>query len=336
MKIVIVGAGITGLYLAWKLSQKGEEVIVFEKKGKIGKEVCSGLFSERIFDFIPESKKLIQNEIKEVLIHFPRKTSKIIFKKSFFVMSHYKLDNLVAHLAQNSGAKIILNNKIDDFPKEFDPHTKRGQGAEGTKINEVSPRYGVGVDRTIGCDGANSVIRRELNLSEPRFFLAIQGFLEKKDNSNYLETWATNSGFIWRIPRGENIEYGIMEDFKKAKNYFDRFLKEKKIYLLKRKAAIIPQTLVPIIPKNSKITLCGDATGLTKPWSGGGVVWSLISADILLKNFPDFIKYKKEVNKFFLPKIIFSKIIKKTVYFSRSNFPWLLPKEINIEGDFLF
>ena len=127
-----------------------------------------------------------------------------------------------------------------------------------------------------------------------------------------------------------------MEDIKKAKNYFDKFLKEKKIYLIRKKAGIIPQTFKPIIPKNSKITLCGDAVVLTKPWSGGGVIWSLISADILLKNFPDFIKYKKEVDKFFLPKIIISKAIKKIVYFSGRNFPWLLPKEVNIEGDFLF
>jgi len=47
MKVAIVGGGTSGLYLAWKLSQKGEEVVVFEKKKKIGKEVCSGLFSER-------------------------------------------------------------------------------------------------------------------------------------------------------------------------------------------------------------------------------------------------------------------------------------------------
>lgn len=321
MRIAIIGAGITGLYLSWKLSKKGEDVVVFEKKGKIGKEVCSGLFSERIFDFIPESKKLIENEIKEVLIHFLHphiknlgvgtgKTSRIVFKKSFFVINHYKLDNLVANLAQNSGAKIILNYSVSSLPSEF--------------------------HRVIGCDGANSVMRRKLNLSEPRFFLSIQGFLEEKDSSCSLETWATDSGFIWRIPRGENIEYGIMEDPTKAKNYFDKFLKEEKIYLQGKKAAIIPQTLIPIIPKNSKITLCGDAAGLTKPWSGGGVIWSLISADILLKNFPDFIKYKKEVNKFFLPKIIFSKMVKKLVYFSGTNFPWLLPKKVKIEGDFLF
>ena len=75
--------------------------------------------------------------------------------------------------------------------------------------------------------------------------------------------------------------------------------------------------------------------GLTKPWSGGGVIWSLFAANILLKNFPDFIKYQKEVKKFFLPKIILSKIAKKLVYFFGFKIPWLLPKNFKIEGDFL-
>ena len=62
MKVAIIGAGICGLYLALKLSESGSEVTVFEKKEKIGKEVCSGLVSERILDFIPESQKLIQGD----------------------------------------------------------------------------------------------------------------------------------------------------------------------------------------------------------------------------------------------------------------------------------
>ena len=84
MKIAIIGAGITGLYLAWKLAEKGEEVVVFEKKEKIGKEVCSGLFSERILKFVPESRNLIKNQIEYTLIYFPKKTLKIRFSKPFF------------------------------------------------------------------------------------------------------------------------------------------------------------------------------------------------------------------------------------------------------------
>jgi len=96
---------------------------------------------------------------------------------------------------------------------------------------------------------------------------------------------------------------------------------------------LIPQGLM--IPESEKITLCGDAAGLTKPWSGGGVIWGLTSAEILLKNFPDFLKYQKEMKKTFLPKIIFSKIATKIVYLLGFNFPWILPKNVKIESDFL-
>ena len=60
LKVAIIGAGIIGLYLGWKLSEKGHQVTIFEKRGKIGKEACSGLFSERLLQFIPESQKLVQ------------------------------------------------------------------------------------------------------------------------------------------------------------------------------------------------------------------------------------------------------------------------------------
>jgi len=307
MKIAIIGAGISGLYLAWKLSERNNEVIVFEKKKRIGKEVCSGLFSEKIFNFIPESKNLIQNEIEYCLIHFPKRTLKIRFSKKLLLMDHSELDNLVANLAKKAGAKIFLGQGINFIPEGF--------------------------ERIIGCDGALSQIRKILDLNDPIFNLGIQGFVKKKDYSNFVETWPTKLGFIWKIPRGREIEYGIIERKNKAKEVFEKFLKENRINLEKEKSALVPQGLV--IPRNSKITLCGDSTGITKPWSGGGVIWSLISANILLKNFPDFLKYKKELEKFFKPKIIFSKFVKQMVYFLGFNLPFILPKEFKIEEDFL-
>jgi flavin-dependent dehydrogenase len=307
MRIAIIGGGVCGLYLASKLAEKGEDVTVFEQRKEIGKQTCSGLFSERIFDYIPESKKLIQNEIDYTLIHFPKKSVKILFSKKFFVMSHSELDKLVARIAKESGVKIVLNHQIKLLPSGF--------------------------DKIIGCDGAKSFTRKALNLREPNFRLAIQGFIKKQDNSNFVETWAINQGFIWKIPRGQEIEYGILTNPKNACILFNEFLHKNNLKLDRTSAAMVSQGLSK--PHNGAITLCGEAMVGTKPWSGGGVIWGLRSCDLLLKHFPDFSAYEKETKSVFTREILFSELFTKLVYFFGFNFPWILPRKASIDGDYL-
>lgn len=310
MRVAIVGAGIIGLYLAWKLSESGHKVTVFEKKEKIGKEACSGLFSERILKFIPQSQKLIQNQIDSVLIHFPKKTLNVRFSKKFFVMSHLELDNLVANLVRKAGAEITLNHNVteSDFVTDF--------------------------DKIIGCDGAHSFVRKSLGFKDASFRLGILGFVPEKDSADHVETWPVKQGFIWKIPRGRETEYGIITKPKKAQKIFEKFLEKNNIKIERLVSAMIPQGF--LIPKNPSITLCGDAAGLTKPWSGGGVIWGLAAVEILLKNFPDFLTYRRNMKKFFLPKIIFSRTAIKIAYFLGFKAPWLLPKNLKIESDYLF
>ncbi len=307
MRVAIIGGGVCGLYLAWKLAENGNNITVFEQKSEIGKQTCSGLFSQRIFDYIPQSEKLIQNEIDCALIHFPQKTVKVLFSPKFFVISHFELDKLVAEYAEKAGVKIVLNRQIKVFPSGF--------------------------DRIIGCDGARSFTRKKLNLQEPYLRLAIQGFVNKRDNSNFVETWAVRNGFIWKIPRGGTIEYGIITELRSAREIFQGFLAKNNLKLDKISAAVVSQGLSK--PHNSAITLCGEAIAGTKPWSGGGAIWGLKSCDLLIRHFPDFFAYERAVKKFFAPKIFFSKLCAKIVYFLGFNIPWILPRKIRIEGDYL-
>jgi len=348
MKVAIIGAGINGLYLAWKLSEKGHSVEVFEKKEKIGKRACSGLFSERILEFIPQSQKLIQNQIKSVSIRLPKKTLKVEFSKKLLVIDHFKLDNLVADLAEKTGAKIslkynITRSDIVTFQKgveEDKSSSSPTSSIERSRKSKSSFDFANArvFDRIIGCDGPNSIVRKNLGLPEPKYLLAMQGFLSTcaqnfGADTDFVDAWPKKQGFIWKIPRGMDTEYGIIGEPKKVKEDFENFLKENNIQAEGIVSGAIPQTFS--IPSNSTITLCGDAAGLCKPWSGGGVIWGLIAAELLLKNFPDFLRYKKEVKRIFLPKIIFSKIATKIVYFSLFKMPWILPKNNKIESDFL-
>ena len=306
-KVAIIGAGICGLYLSQKLSEKGFKVTVFEKKKKIGKHACSGLFSQKILNFIPESKRIIQNRIKYALLHFPKKTIRLDFTEDFLVMEHYKLDKLVARLLDKEKVNIVLDKRIDSLPEDF--------------------------DRIIGCDGAHSQTRKLLGIKDCDYQIGIQGFVDKEDFSDFVEVWPTKEGFVWKIPRGARIEYGIIENTKNAKMLLDQFLEKNDIQLEEIISAFIPQGLR--VSFNDKITLCGDAAGLTKPWSGGGVIWGLVAADFLLKNFPNLVKYKVDLERFFLPRIFLSRIATKIVYFVGFRFSFLIPKRIKVENDFL-
>lgn len=308
MKIAIIGAGINGLYIGRKLAEAKNDVTIFEKKKEIGNNVCSGLFSKRLLDFIPEAGKLVKNRINSVKIHFPKKTIEVSFSKDFLVIDHSELDKLAAELAKKGGARILLNSGVKEIPE--------------------------GYDAIIGCDGYDSAVRKSLKLDSPSLRLGIQGFSAEKSNLDFVEVWPKKSGFLWKIPRGSETEYGAIANVFTASWLFRSFVKKMNVSLGPIKSKLIPQGL--IIPDDEKNTLCGDAAGLTKPWSGGGVIWGLFAADMLLKHFPDFKKYKEEADSFFKKKIWISKIAIKLVYFFGFNFPWVMPTRNRIESDFLF
>jgi len=309
-KVAIIGAGTIGLYLAWKLSELGHKVSVFEKNKTIENKTCSGLISERLRNFIPLDESFVEHQIDSCLIHFPQKTIALNFKLKFLVVDRQKLNEKITELDREAGAEIVFGNLINEIPKGF--------------------------DKIIGCDGALSKIREKLLLAQSQLRFGVQAFLPQPNSANYVETWPTKDGFCWKIPRGTQTEYGTLGSLKSTKKDFENFGKKQKIGFdqSELKSALIPQGL--ILPKDKNITLCGDAAGLTKPWSGGGVIWGLTAANILIKNFPDFEKYSKEVDKFFGPKIFWGRLSNRAVHFFGNNLPFLIPSKNTVDNDFLF
>ena len=307
MKIAIVGGGICGLYLAFKLGER-ENVFLFEKKEKIGNKACSALVSERIFHFLPEAKKIIKHKIKGVCIHFPLKKIFIDFKRDFFVFKREDLEDLLLFLAQKR-SKIYFSKEIKTIPSGF--------------------------QRVIFADGALSFSQKFLLKGFKKIYLGIQGFEEREDFSQITEVFPTKNGFIWKIPRGKDREWGIVEKKENAFKIFNHFLNEKKIKIKNKKASFISQGFLFLKDKQKKYAVVGEARGLVKPWSFGGIIWGLNCCEILLKNFPDFLNYEKEIKKTFFFQYLFSEFLKKIVYFAGFHFPYLFfLKKYEIDGDF--
>ena len=317
MKIGIVGCSINGSYLAWKLS-KEHEVIVFEKNKNIGEKPCSGLISERIWNFIPKNEELIENCIDNAVIHFHKKSVKLKFHPRMLVIDRKLLDQYVTELAIKNGAKVFLNNEVK---KVYFFKNKKPQ-ILADKVYEF--------DYLIGCDGFNSIVRKSVGIPEPDYKLGIYTYKSKKSESNTVDVYPSKNGFAWVIPRGSRIEYGVLENMNAAKEFFNRFCKSKRIKPEKIRSHVIPRGLIRA--SNGKIALCGDAIGLTKPTSSGGIIWGLTACDILLKDFPNFKKYDNDVKRFFEPKIFFSKL----ALFLGKNLYTLSPKEVWFDSDILY
>jgi len=320
-RVGIAGCSINGSYLAWKLS-KENEVIVFEKNKVIGEKPCSGLISERIWNFIPKNDDLVENVIDEAIVHFPKKSIKLKFHPRMLVINRKLLDQYIFNLAKENGANILLNNEVK---KVYFFKNKKPQ-LLADKVYEF--------DYLIGCDGFNSIVRKAIGVREPKYKLGIYTYRSKKDKSNFVDVYPSENGFAWVIPRGSSIEYGLLEDVDKAKDKFNKFCKSKRIKPDKIYSHIIPEGLVKA--EAGKVALCGDAIGLTKPTSSGGVIWGLTACNMLLKNFPNFIKYNNDIKRFFEPKMFYSKTALFAGKFLGKKASFLTPKEIWFDGDMMF
>lgn len=322
MKIGIVGCGINGAYLAWKLS-KNNELEVFEKNNVIGEKPCSELISERIWNFIPKRHDLIRNTIEELVIHFSKKDVKLKFYPKMLVVDRKQLANYIVELARQNGAKINLNSQVK---KVFYIKNKKPQISVSGEVLEF--------DYLIGCDGYNSIVRKSLGIKDPLCILGIYTRIKKKPKTNIIEVFPLKNGISWIIPRENDIEYGVYEKVDIAKNEFNNFCKRMKIRPKEIYSQLIPSRLTKM--QKDRVALCGDAIGLTKPWSYGGIIWGLIADDILIKNFPKLGNYEEEVRDFFEPKIFYSKIVVFAGRFLGNKVSFLTPKEIWFDGDWVF
>lgn len=307
-----------GQYISWKLAEAGHEVSLFDRKKEdsIGKKCCSALVSERIKQFIPLDENCIENEITSCVINFPKGKVKLNFKPKHLALNREMVIAKLLELNKKAGTRIVLGQEIKRAPQGF--------------------------DRVIGCDGAFSVIRRSLGLRDPGIRNGILAYSLTKSDSHVTQTYSPLdiSGFCWKIPKGDKIEYGALGNQEEVKKRADKIMAIEGVEKDTVSAAVVPCPRFPlfdaglIFPKEKDITLCGDAMGLTKPWSGGGVIWGLHAADILVRTFPDFRKYKKETVRFFRWKILKGQISNWLVQTIGKRFPNLLPKEMKYDNDF--
>ena len=296
--ILIIGAGPAGSSLACKLRSLGLTVLLIDKKAAIGKHACSGLFSKRITKYFDINSSMIENTIKGATFH-TRNTSFEIKKEKAeaLVIDRPRFDRFVLKKATDSGAHTLLNSHIiscRSTKESIRTHIMTPKGPQ-----EITTKL------IIGADGAASTVRRTLNLKgNLNYVNGILSYYPIKNTSELVELYYspdTAPGFFaWTIPRGTRTEYGLATDPRyNHYAYFKKFLKRFNLKLTNFHAHPIcfgnQQTV------SDRALLIGDAAAQVKPFSGGGIIYSMICADIAAKAISSAFD-KNDFTKQFLKK----------------------------------
>jgi flavin-dependent dehydrogenase len=261
--IIIVGAGVTGCYLAKHL-QEDYDCLVLEKDRKI-KLKDSGIVSRRFLDFYP--KKFIAKEINEFEFVAP--------------------SGATITLSADKAFAFILKRK--QFTEQARSRIKKSYGkVEGVLIQE--DHVEIETDKTIhqaklviGCDGANSVVRMGAGIRAPKMVTGIMVKSSSRQSSIrvHVNKYFSPDFYAWELPS----EHGLITAIR-PKEYLDYM--EKKLGLYgDRTAYPIPFGLTRSYAH--RCLLVGDAASQTKPLTGGGIILGLTAANHAIETAKAFL-----------------------------------------------
>jgi len=300
---VVVGSSAVGGICAKELSLRGVQTLVLEEHFKAGKfHKCSGIMSKKGLESLGvDLKSCILNSVRGARFFAGRQETKVESAiDQAFVINRQAFDEQCATEAQQAGAQYQFNSFVTSISK-----TQQGRFSIG--VGDGSKQFSSKV--LVGCDGATSAVARLLDfpkMEQKDFVLAWEGeysaasFPEKHLVHVYFDQSLFKGFFGWAIPVSEErVRVGFAtSDFPSAKEAKNKFLQMPQLaqMLLEGKACcerdfnyIIPLRVREKTQMGNAL-VCGDAAGMVKSTTGGGVVFGGKCAQIAAKQIAGNLK----------------------------------------------
>lgn len=281
---LVVGAGPGGLYAAGCLARAGHEVLVCEEHHTIGEPVhCTGILADASFKEFDLPRRTILNGVDTLRLVSPSGLSVdyTTDRPEAVVIDRARFDRALADRAQAAGAQVWTGVRVHGLHAAND-----GVRAE-VGSNRVRARLAV-----LAC-GASYRLQRHAGFGLPAKYLqTAQCELPARIPGRVVEIHfgrdVAPGGFAWAVPvvrpDGHYVRIGVMTS-RDARLCFGR--------IVERSAdswGLQPERVTPrlkVLPLGAiqrtygtRLLAVGDAAGLVKPTTGGGIYYSILSASI--------------------------------------------------------
>jgi 2-polyprenyl-6-methoxyphenol hydroxylase-like FAD-dependent oxidoreductase len=237
-QVVIIGAGPTGLSLATQLIRYGIDFVIIEKNEKtthLSKAIAVQARTLEIFQELGIAEEAIsRGQITTGLNLFYKGHKKASIDLATFgegisefalalSLEQSKTETLLLEYIIQHGKQVQWKSQLSHFEQRNDGVTVFYKDANGTD-QEIAADY------IVGCDGAGSMVRHQLNLpfegsTEPKLFYVADVVLSSEViNRNMLYMYLIPKGFILFFPMEGEGHYrivGILPDQEDKEYTFD-------------------------------------------------------------------------------------------------------------------
>lgn len=285
LDVAIIGGGPAGTSAARALAADGWSVAVFEEHDAIGTPVhCTGVLAADVVGSLGLPASVVLNPLSTVRFVAPAGHSfeYTTTRTEAVVIDRTAFDAALCRKAEAAGAQIHRGRRVIGI----DPD---GSGVTIT-FADGEPEQARAV--VLAC-GANYSFQRRLGLGMPSAFLysaQLEVAAEQPgDVEIHFGSEIAPQGFAWAVPvrrpSGTVARIGVMAGGD-AGDFFERMLTR----MRERWRLVLPEAASPrrkMLPLGSvrrsyadRVVAVGDAAGLVKPTTGGGIYYSVISGEI--------------------------------------------------------